>query len=59
MTTTAVFLPRKLHGQRSLAGNSPQGGKAWDMTEHCHLQPYFPVDKSSKSSLGLLFCQMG
>ena len=59
MTTTPVSLPRKLHGQRRLAGNSLEGGRAWNMTEHCHLQAYFTVDKSSNSGLGLLFCQMG
>ena len=26
-------LPRKSHGQRSLAGYSPEGPKEWDMTE--------------------------
>ena len=30
---TAVFLPRKSHGQRSLAGYSPLGRKESDMTE--------------------------
>ena len=29
-----VFLPRKSHGQRSLAGYSPQDYKASDMTEY-------------------------
>ena len=41
MTTTPVFLPGKLHGQRSLAGYSPWGLKESDMTEqlktHTHL----------------------
>ena len=31
---TPVFLPGKLHGQRSLAGYSPQGNKELDTTEH-------------------------
>ena len=31
---TPVFLPGKSHGQRSLAGCSPQGHKELDMTEH-------------------------
>ena len=31
---TPVFLPGKFHGQRSLAGYSPQGGKELHMTEH-------------------------
>ena len=30
---TPVFLPRESHGQRSLAGYSPWGGKELDMTE--------------------------
>ena len=31
---TPVFLPGKSHGQRSLGGCSPWGGKEWDTTEH-------------------------
>ena len=31
---TPVFLPGKFHGQRSLAGYSPQGHKEWDTIEH-------------------------
>ena len=37
---TPVFLPGESHGQRSLAGYSPQGCKELDMTEateHAHL----------------------
>jgi len=30
---TPVFLPGEFHGQRSLAGYSPQGRKESDMTE--------------------------
>ena len=33
MATTPVFLPGESHGQRSLAGYSPQGRKELDMTE--------------------------
>ena len=33
MTTHAVFLPGESHGQRSLAGFSPQGLRESDMTE--------------------------
>ena len=33
---TPVFLPRKFHGQRSLADYSPWGRKKSDMTEHAH-----------------------
>ena len=32
MATTAVFLPGKFHGQRSLAGYSPWACKESDMT---------------------------
>ena len=32
--TTPVFLLGKFHGQRSLAGYSPQGCRELDMTEH-------------------------
>ena len=30
---TSVFLPGKLHGEKSLVGYSPWGCKKWDMTE--------------------------
>ena len=33
MATTPVFWPGESHGQRSLAGYSPQGRKESDMTE--------------------------
>ena len=33
---TSVLLPGETHGQRSLVGNSPQGHKKSDMTEHEH-----------------------
>ena len=33
MAPTPVFLPGEFHGQRSLAGYSPQGLKESDMTE--------------------------
>ena len=33
MATTAVFLPREPHRQRSLAGYSPQGCRELDTTE--------------------------
>ena len=35
---TPVFLPRESHGQRSLAGYSPQSRKGSDMTEYTGLQ---------------------
>ena len=34
---TSVFLPRKFHGQRSLAGYSLWGCKELNMTEHVHI----------------------
>ena len=33
---TPIFLPGKFHGQRSLAGCNPWGGKELDMTERLH-----------------------
>ena len=33
MQPTPVFLPREFHGQKSLVGYSPWGGKDSDMTE--------------------------
>ena len=35
--STPVFLPGKSHGQRSLAGYNPWGGKDMDMIEHTHI----------------------
>lgn len=35
-TGTPGLLPGKSLAQRSLAGYSPRGGKALDMTEHTH-----------------------
>ena len=34
MAATPVFLPQKFHGQRNLAGYSPEGRKESDTTEH-------------------------
>ena len=31
-----IFMPRKFHGQKSLAGYSPWGCKESNMTEHTH-----------------------
>ena len=39
---TPIFLPGKVHGQRSLVGYSPWGGRMghdW-ATEHTHTKPY-------------------
>ena len=41
---TPVSLPGESHGQRSLVGYSPQGGKEWDMTDviaHTHAWVYY------------------
>ena len=40
---TPVFLPGKLHGQRSQAGYSPWGHKESDMTEHTHMEKLEPL----------------
>ena len=36
MTTCSLFLPGKLHGQRSLVGYSPWGHKESDLAEHTY-----------------------
>ena len=46
--STPLFLPRRSHGQRCLAGYSPKGHKESDMTEHtCTLfigkYPYYVI----------------
>ena len=43
---TPVFLPGKLHGQRSLEGYRPRGHKVWATTEHT------PMHKRPEASLG-------
>ena len=37
MATTPVFLPGNFHGQRSLAGYSPQGRQESDTTERLNV----------------------
>ena len=37
---TPVFLPGESHGQRSLAGYSPQGHTEWDTTEQLSTHRY-------------------
>ena len=50
---TPVFLPRKSHGERSLAGYSPWGGKELDMTEQLtHSLSMASARLWSKRSLG-------
>ena len=58
MTTTPVFLHRKSHGQRSLAGHSPWGHKEPDMTEHCSAAAYtLNICEKHFAVLTLLFIQ--
>ena len=38
---TPIFLPRKFHGQRSLAGYSPWGRKELDTTNQLHFLSFF------------------
>ena len=49
---TSVFLPRESHGQRSLAGYSPWGGKESDTAERLYFLPSmlygFPGGSSGK-----------
>ena len=66
---TPVFLPEESHGQRSLAGYSPQGCKELDTTEgtwHVCTQQlkttdiyYLTVFVGQKSSTGLKKCHQG
>ena len=41
--STIVFLSRKSHEQRSLAGYSPEGGKESDMIEQLTLTHFLPL----------------
>ena len=45
---TSVFLPGESHGQRSLVGYSPQGGKELDMTEDAHSELYKSATENQK-----------
>ena len=40
---TPALLPRKSHGQRSLVGCSPWGGKELDTTERLHFHFHFSL----------------
>ena len=51
---TAVFLPKKLHGQRSLAGYCPWGHKELDMTEHRHHYIAYTDGEKEKAAWGVL-----
>ena len=57
---TPVFLPGESHGQRSLAGYSPWGGKESDTTErltHTHTHTHTQnIRLCEVSSVGMTFC---
>ena len=44
---TPVFLPEEFHGQRNLAGYSPQGCKESDMTEPTYTTGILGVQRTS------------
>ena len=44
---TPVFLPGEFHGQRNLAGYSPQGCKESDRTEHTYTTGILGVQRTS------------
>ena len=49
--STPVFLPEESHGQRSLAGYSPWGGKESEMTEWLHFQEFLITALLSKLTI--------
>ena len=49
---TPVFLPRELHGQRSLAGCSPCGCKEWD-TQSLTNQPSNIIRRAARLETGV------
>ena len=56
-TLLQYFLPGKLHGQRSLAGCSPQGLKESDKIEHAHIYLILSINCSMRTedwTLGIL-----
>ena len=50
MATHSVFLPGKSHGQRSLAGYSPQGHKELDTTDHTHTHTHMHLVSTLKKA---------
>ena len=50
---TPVFLPGKSHGQRSLAGYSPQGREELDRTKYTHTHTHTGVGFSNLKFRGL------
>ena len=55
MAATPVFLPQKFHGQRNLAGYSPEGRKESDTTEHM-LNILLPYLTNQLQSLHIILC---
>ena len=52
MATSSIFLPGKLHGQRSLAADSSQGHKETDMTEYtCQRKDHFVLKSTNLQKL--------
>ena len=47
LLSTPVFLPGEFHGQRSLAGYIPWGGKESDMTERLSTHTHNPLSNSN------------
>ena len=43
---TPVFLPEKLHGQRSLMGYSPWSHRDWDTTEQAHIDVHILIPRT-------------
>ena len=54
--STAVFLQRKSHGQRSLAGYNPWGCKELDMTEKLSMHSYISIKDWAKHEQYSLLC---
>ena len=58
MATHSRILPGKFHGQRSLAGYSPWGGKELGMTERPSTYAESPEDKGAHRRIFTLLCSM-
>ena len=46
---TPLFLPGESHGQRNLAGYSPQGRKEWDTTKRLHFHFHFKAIQKTQA----------
>ena len=53
MQPTPVFLPGESHGQRSLAGYSPQGRKESDTTERLHTHFHSHLNMTTGKTIAL------